>query len=68
MLWGKECRVHMGACFSGGSRLAPAGKERGLVGEWRRHAVIGMMISVNPPWFSVQTTGTDKQCTSNSEQ
>lgn len=24
MLWGKECSVHMGACFSGGSRLAPA--------------------------------------------
>lgn len=24
MLWGKECRVHMGACFSGGSRDAPA--------------------------------------------
>lgn len=24
MLWGKECTVHMGACFSGGSRDAPA--------------------------------------------
>ena len=23
MLWGNECRVHMGACFSGGSRDAP---------------------------------------------
>lgn len=26
MLWGKECSVHIGACFSGGSRLAPAGR------------------------------------------
>ena len=23
MLWGKLCTVHMGACFSGGSREAP---------------------------------------------
>ena len=29
MLWGKECRVHIGACFSGGSRLAPAGSREG---------------------------------------
>lgn len=26
MLWGKECTVHIGACFSGGSREAPAAK------------------------------------------
>ncbi len=33
MLWGKECSVHMGACFSGGSRLAPAGEtSRHLLG------------------------------------
>lgn len=29
MLWGKECSVHIGACFSGGSRLAPAAARQG---------------------------------------
>ena len=32
MLWGKECRVHMGACLSGGSLEAPAGRSKGQAG------------------------------------
>lgn len=49
MLWGKECSVHMGACFSGGSLDAPVQAAQA------RSQSLNISFKFHPPSSRVQT-------------
>ena len=65
MLWGKECTVHMGACFSGGSRDAPAGHGKHVTTGSSRHPVVAggndVIVAKHTQWQPRYIAGRQRQ-------